>query len=70
MLVIHSKFLFFWCSHAGNCVHFVIDVLHETLILFENAIEIYGDIQGADNSFKIQAYEQGKRTDVEYTIMC
>ena len=46
-------------------MNFVIDALHEILILFENMIEIYGDIRGADNSFKIQAYEQGKRADVE-----
>ena len=44
----------------GNCVHFVIDVVDEILILFENVYEIYGDIQGASNSFKINAYEQGK----------
>lgn len=55
---------------TGNCVNFVIDVVHEILILFENVIEIYGDIRGADNSFQIQAYEQGKWTDLEYTIMC
>ena len=45
---------------VGNCVNFVIDVVDELLILFENVIEIYGDIQGASNSFHIKAYEQGK----------
>ena len=40
-------------------MNFGIDIAHKTLILFENAVEIYGDIRGADNSFKIQAYEQG-----------
>lgn len=43
----------------GNCVHFAIDVVEEILILFENVYDIYGDIQGASNSFKIHAYEQG-----------
>ncbi|XP_068729574.1 uncharacterized protein [Montipora capricornis] len=43
----------------GMCVHFVIDVVDEILILFENAYEIYGDIKGASNSFNINAYEQG-----------
>ncbi|KAJ7379805.1 hypothetical protein OS493_012552 [Desmophyllum pertusum] len=43
----------------GNCVNFVIDAVKEILILFENVIEIYGDIQGASNSFQIKAYEQG-----------
>lgn len=49
---------------AGNCVNFVIDAVDEILILFENVIEIYGDIQGASNSFQLKAYEQGKR--IEY----
>lgn len=43
----------------GGCVSFVIDVVDEVLILFENVYEIYGDIRGASNSFKIDAYEQG-----------
>ena len=46
-------------------MNFVIEILHEILILFENAIEIYGNIRGADNSFQIQAYEQGKKTDLD-----
>lgn len=46
------------CS-KGSCVHFAIDVIKEIVILFENMYEIYGDIQGASNSFKIKAYEQG-----------
>ena len=45
---------------AGNCVHFVIDVVDEILVLFENVYEIYGDIRGASNAFKVDAYEQGK----------
>lgn len=43
----------------GHCVHFVIDVVTEIFILFENVYEIYGDIQGASNCFKVNAYEQG-----------
>ncbi|KAL9952296.1 hypothetical protein ACROYT_G039531 [Oculina patagonica] len=43
----------------GNCVNFVIDAVDEILILFENLIEIYGDIRGASNSFQLKAYEQG-----------
>lgn len=38
----------------------MIDIVDEILILFENVFEIYGDIRGASNSFKINAYEQGK----------
>ena len=30
------------------------------MILYEHIYEIYGDIQGATNSFKIKAYEQGE----------
>lgn len=51
----------------GNCENFVIDVVDEILILFENVIEIYGDIRGASNSFQIEAYEQGKQTEVQLT---
>lgn len=54
----------------GNCENFVIDVVDEILILFENVIEIYGDIRGASNSFQLEAYEQGKRTEVQKTSMC
>lgn len=39
---------------------FVIDVGLELVILYEHVYEIYGDIQGATNAFKILAYEQGK----------
>ncbi|KAK3714393.1 hypothetical protein QZH41_020626 [Actinostola sp. cb2023] len=42
-----------------NCVNFAIDAIREVVILFENAYEIYGDVKGASNSFKIEAYEQG-----------
>ena len=49
-----------WSFCLGDCVHFVIDIVDEILILFENVYEIYGDIRGASNSFKINAYEQGK----------
>ncbi|XP_031560929.1 uncharacterized protein LOC116296948 [Actinia tenebrosa] len=44
---------------AGNCVNFAIDSIEEIIILFENVYEIYGDVKGASNSFKIEAYEQG-----------
>lgn len=54
----------------GNCENFVIDVVDEILILFKNVIEIYGDIRGASNSFQLEAYEQGKRTEVQKTSMC
>lgn len=43
----------------GNCANFVIDAAARLIILFENVIEIYGDIRGATNSFHIKAYEQG-----------
>ena len=49
----------------GDCENFVIDVVDEILILFENVIEIYGDIRGASNSFQIQAYEQGTGSEVQ-----
>lgn len=39
----------------------MIDDAVRLVILFENVYEIYGDIQGATNSFHIKAYEQGKR---------
>lgn len=45
----------------GDCINFVIDDAVRLVILFENVYEIYGDIQGATNSFHIKAYEQGKR---------
>lgn len=59
MTKIFSVFFILW---LGNCIHFAIDVVDEILILFENVFDIYGDIQGASNSFKIHAYEQGKKT--------
>ena len=43
----------------GNCVNFAIDVGLELVILYEHIYEIYGDIQGASNCLKIDAYEQG-----------
>ncbi|XP_003725880.3 uncharacterized protein LOC100889957 [Strongylocentrotus purpuratus] len=43
----------------GNCVKFVIDVIEELRILYLNRYEIYGDIRGAENSFKQKAYQQG-----------
>ena len=58
LLTILFPFLLFYCF-SGSCVHFAIDVIKEIVILFENMYEIYGDIQGASNSFKIKAYEQG-----------
>ena len=45
---------------ADNCIKFAIDVGLELVILYEHIYEIYGDIQAATNSFKIQAYEQGE----------
>ena len=45
----------------GNCVNFGIDVGVELIILYEHIYEIYGDIQAASNSFKIDAYRQGRR---------
>ena len=44
---------------ADACVKFLIDMGEELLILYEHIYEIYGDIQGAINSFKMGAYEQG-----------
>ena len=45
---------------TDNCVKFLIDVGLELLIFYEQEYEIYGDIRGASNSFKAEAYEQGK----------
>jgi len=47
------------CIGTGDCTHFVIDVGEEILVLYENIYEIYGDIVGASNSFKMDAYIQG-----------
>lgn len=58
MAKIFSVFFILW---LGDCAHFAIDVVDEILILFENVYDIYGDIQGASNSFKIHAYEQGEK---------
>lgn len=44
----------------------MIDAAARLIILFENVIEIYGDIRGATNSFHIKAYEQGK-SQLNYT---
>ena len=46
--------------YVDACLKFAIDVGLELVILYEHIYEIYGDIQGASNSFKIEAYEQGK----------
>ena len=43
----------------GSCVNFGIDIGVELIILYEHIYEIYGDIQAASNSFKIDAYMQG-----------
>eukprot|EP00057_Strongylocentrotus_purpuratus_P021083 XP_011675557.1 PREDICTED: uncharacterized protein LOC105443722 [Strongylocentrotus purpuratus] len=43
----------------GDCPNFVIDAFKELRILFLNRYEIYGDIRGADNSFKHRAFQQG-----------
>ena len=45
----------------GNCVNFGIDLSVEVVILFEHIYEIYGDIQAANNCFKVDAYRQGMR---------
>ncbi|XP_071478815.1 uncharacterized protein [Diadema antillarum] len=43
-----------------DCTHFVIDIIKELLILYEDRYEIYGDIKGASNNFNIiHAYQQG-----------
>nr|XP_054765678.1 uncharacterized protein LOC129272583 [Lytechinus pictus] len=43
-----------------DCTDFVVDVLEEIIILYENEYEIYGDIKGATNSFNLlEAYQQG-----------
>ncbi|EDO36414.1 predicted protein [Nematostella vectensis] len=49
---------FIKCTES-DCVNFAIDTVEELLILFENIYEIYGDIKGASNTFKVDAYEQG-----------
>jgi hypothetical protein len=51
------SFVFFF--PADNCGAFAIDVGLELVILYEHIYEIYGDIQGATNAFRIKAYEQG-----------
>jgi len=43
----------------GSCKSFLVDILKEVLVLYENIYEIYGDIHGAKNAFKIKAYYQG-----------
>ena len=48
----------------GNCVNFGIDISVELVILYEHIYEIYGDIQAASNSFKIDAYRQGTVSNV------
>ena len=48
------------CCCVDDCAKFLIDLGLELVILYEHIYEIYGDIQGATNSFKIQAYEQGR----------
>ena len=47
-------------AHTGSCAKFLIDVAVEILILYEHEYEIYGDIQAANNCFKIDAYQQGE----------
>ena len=42
----------------GQCEKFVIDIATELFIFYERRYEIYGDIKGATNCFKIDAYEQ------------
>ena len=46
------------------CTKLVIDLGLELVILYEHIYEIYGDIQGAPNNFKI---EQGKHPILLYS---
>ena len=46
---------------SDECTQFLIDIGVELIILYEHIYEIYGDIQGARNSFDIDAYEQGQQ---------
>lgn len=50
-------------------MNFAIDAIREVVILFKNIYEIYGDIKGASNSFKIEAYEQGKQNNLLTVIL-
>jgi len=45
--------------YKGNCLHFLIDIGKEILVLYENIYEIYGDMISAHNAFKMKAYSQG-----------
>lgn len=47
------------CIEKEGCVHFVVDLAKRLLVLYENEYEIYGDIKGATNCFKTEAYVQG-----------
>ena len=58
------------CESTQDCVHFVIDVAEIILIYYENEYEIYGDILAADNSFKLEAYEQGGLCIGRVTYTC
>ena len=49
-------------SISDECTQFLIDIGVELIILYEHIYEIYGDIQGARNSFDINAYEQGQQS--------
>lgn len=41
------------------CAAFLVDVFEDVIVLYENIYEIYGDIVGAKNAFRIKAYYQG-----------
>ena len=56
-------------THTGNCVQFLIDIGVELTILYEHVYEIYGDIQGAANCFKIDAFEQGIIIQAPYNVL-
>jgi len=46
-------------SPQTGCIHFLIDIGSEVLVLYENIYEIYGDVIAANNAFDVKAYHQG-----------
>lgn len=71
--LIHSHFtyLLIGCCwlFSDACAQFAIDLGLELIILYEHIYEIYGDIQGARNNFKIESYEQGKLDTSKYRLL-
>ena len=59
LLLLHPPSLSSLSPTSDACTQFLIDIGVELIILYEHIYEIYGDIQGARNSFDISAYEQG-----------